>query len=475
MGILFGSIFLLALFSFGWQISIWLRISATKERLGLAFLLSSWLFTVMMMAGYQLLNTFWLPFSVGAVSVLNVGSFLLLGKSGRQLLWASIQKVISWLKVSPRWLREWFVSLSPIEKVVVSLLFALLLLTLWSNLTWPVSDWDAIALYDFRAILIKMVGHWHDGKKLGYFYQYPPYTSLIHGALYQLGINQVKVFYTLLYSSFLFVFYALLRRRVPRAQAMIGCFLVSFAPLLTGHLTMAYTNLPYTIFFCTALLYAWEWWDKGNHSDLILSFAFVCGSLWIRQSEPFWLIILVILLWGKLKHYPQKYWGIFAALVLTFLGFKNYWPNYVTSLALPPPPASVEDLAGLLDPINLGTLIHHGFLVTDYLLTNMIRPLVLVLIPVFIMVGFDESLLKSRYLKMVIGTLVCLFGVIGAGTFYFSFTYRTWHLIGESLTRLVMFSIPLFIYLLCQSDFWQMLLSVELPKRYLPAKRSKSR
>src|SRR5690606_36372601 len=106
----------------------------------------------------------------------------------------------------------------------------------------------ALALYDYRAKVKAVEGSMQQGPSLGYFFQYPPYTSLLHVFSYIFSIDRPKIIYSCLYLSFLITFFALLRRSNTSSIALTGTLLLAIDTFVFRHSTMAYTNLPYVIF-----------------------------------------------------------------------------------------------------------------------------------------------------------------------------------------------------------------------------------
>lgn len=429
------------------------------EKAGLSFLFGSWLMTFEMMVAYQVFGAFSpsITFSALAVTMVILLGLVASNRSWKLKLFSELKFLSRLHLVGPN-LITYLSGLTNTQVVLLLLLGGLLGYTAITNLVWPISDWDAIALYDFRATVVKLAGHWREGKALGYFFHYPPFTSLFHGAMYQLGFERVKIIYTLMFASFLSIFYVFLRRKVPLTQALVGLVLVTIAPLIWGHLTMAYTNLPYTIYFSLAVFYALEFLETKKTSHIVVSLLCLAGATWIRQSDPFWLVIVATLFLGTYLAKSRVTWVTLLISLLVFMGLYKYWPWYVASLELLPIPLSANDSVGWSVPVNLGTLLHHVFLVTDYLIKNALRPIVLLLIPIIILVVFDRQLFKERRIRAA-GLMIILFaGLIFLGTYYFSFTYRSWDRIGESLTRLVMFMVPVLVYIIAHSSYWRLIL-----------------
>lgn len=453
MPLILATLFLLLTFSMGWLLATWFGVKPKLEKVATSALLGFWLITILMMVAYQITGRFGRELTLGIAGLTNLGLWWAVGKELRDSVTAEWRSLVKNARRQFQTLTHTWHQLSRLEQLLLVIVFLIIGQTTWSNLTWPVADWDSIALYDFRAILMKIVGTWADGKKLGYFYHYPPFTSLLHGAMYLMGINQVKIVYSWLFVSFLGLFYSFVRQQTTRLQAIIGVFLLTISPLFSEHITVAYTNLPYTIYFAAGAMYLWRWLANHQNVDMKLAFIFTAAACWVRASEPFWVIIFLMLIGGRVWLVKNVSWKTFAAYSLLFLALVRYWPEYDRSLDLPaPPPPSNQ--ARLIDAITPVTLVEHVFTVSSYLITNAVMPLLYLLLPASIVTFFDRTVRKNLILKSAVVTLVLLAMSVGAGTYFFSFTYNTWDAIGPSLSRMMMSVVPLLIYLICVSDLW---------------------
>lgn len=341
------------------------------------------------------------------------------------------------------------------HKVLLLFITFYFVLSALFNYVWPINDWDAIALYDFRAKLI-LEGNWNSGIKLGYFFHYPPFTSLLHGIAYLLNFESAKLFYNVLFLGFALTFFSLLKKRVSTIKALFGVFLLTIAPLSSGHILVAYTNLPYSIFFTLGILYTWEWLANKNKTSIAFAFLYFSSSLWIRQAEPFWIIPILLICFDQ---YKSKNWSNLKYIlfgILIFIGFYSYWPVYVTSLQLPPATnTSINDgVVHEVAQINYKTISDNLFLVISHLFTYILKPLITLIVPVIFITLYDKKLKKNSIFHTQLITFGLFLTIVAGGTFIFSFTYATWNQIGGSLTRMIMFFEPLLIFMLMQSSLW---------------------
>ncbi len=433
--------FILLVIIFGWTIESLFGFKTLGEKIGNSILLGNLLMTVIMLADYQVINNFNINRVIIIIAFISIIISLIL-RNKMKFVYEKIN----------------FTNIKKIpndQKLLIGLIGIFFIITLVINYSWPISDWDAIALYDFRSQIIK-TGNWDIGVELGYFFHYPPFTSLLHGASYLLGFERAKIFYSLLYFGFCVSFYSLLKRRLSTFRSLIGVFLITITPLLSGHVIMAYTNLPYTIYFSLGVIYTWEWLSKRNDSDLIHAFVFIAGGSWIRQAEPFWIIPILLIFITQLVSKKRSSWTSLISSILIFIGLYNYWPVYVSTLNLPPPTSMGlnDNVASETTPVNLGTIIGNLFKVTSHLLKWFFTPLITLLVPMTVVVLLDEKLRSNKYFLLQLFTIAAFFIFVVGGTFIFSFTYATWDQIGGSLTRMIMFFEPLFIYMLMFSTLW---------------------
>lgn len=473
ISLVIGVLPFILIFFIGYWMTILFGVKNELERVGLSWLLGTFWFTLTSF----LLHVFG-GFSYELPLVLSV---LILSAAGFGVLATFRMPSFTTVKNYARAVGSY----SLIEKIVLLLLFFLILESLLQNLFWPISDWDALALYDFRALVLTETGNFNEGEELGYFFQYPPYTSLLHAVSYIFHFEAAKVWYTLIYISFIGIFGALVRTQTTRLLAVISMLILALSPQVFPHSMIAYTNLSYTAFYVLGTIYMWKWLQDYQYKNVILGSVLVAGSLWIRLSEPFWIINCLLLLIGalrNLKHIPL----VIVCLAL-ILFTKNIWPVLVERInstnayqapiaqtIIEPeavveavPPASGNKylnralvfigIYGTLSQItnnSLAEIYRHVQEVNQYFLT-FVTPLFNHLIVPWILVVLFEWAARNK-LKLLIesGTLILILSMIWIGTFIFSFIFVTWNQIGESATRMSMFLPPLFFYTIITSTFW---------------------
>ncbi len=329
-------------------------------------------------------------------------------------------------------------------------IFILLFFSLVRNIYWPVSDWDALALYDFRAkVFLSEPSLLKAGLNNSYFVHYPLLTSLAHLFVYQTGLSNPKFIYSLFYLSFIFIFYFSLQRNVGSNKAVFFSLILALVPEIFGHSTMAYTNLPYTVYLCSGVFYLYEWIKNKQRSLLVLSGLLVGLSSWVRISEPFWMVpVLIVIFFSiKRKDFFSTFIYFFSVYVfykawLSFMAKVNFL-NYVeggASLSL------IERYLPILKTISLERII----LVAQYLYKNVFSSWGL-LFPIFVLTSLFLFLNLRRRKKEIevfyFWSIIFLFFIfLFFGTLLFSYTFPNWQHIPDSARRMSMFFIPLIIY-----------------------------
>jgi hypothetical protein len=448
-----------------WQAAL-IGSKTTIEKIGLAYLLGTFWTTVVT---FLIHVCFAIEYSFILVICELCASFLIFGL---------LQK-FEIPNISIASLRKYYKESTGIEKFLVLILLVFCVHTVIQNSIWPISDWDSLALYDFRARVMVATGSYNQGYELGYFFQYPPYTSLLHTISYLFNSENAKIWYSLIFSSLVLLFYYLLTQKVSRFYALSGTVLMSLSPYILEHSMVAYTNLSFTTYLVLSFIYLWQWVEYKNRYHLVLGALLLAASSWIRLSEPFWILGLLVIVFGMIKNRLH----VFTALgsIALVLVMRSFWPKLVTYIARASIPAvnsvgygTVANVAaatpllttilsylGVLGNLSLvlqqtpAELTAKILFINQYIYIYIIKLLQYLLLPWCITVLID---LKNNFKEKVLietGTLLCVFALIWAGTYIFSFTFETWDQIGGSASRMSMFISPLIVYTIMTSSIWQ--------------------
>jgi len=398
------------------------------ERLGVSYVLGLGLLTLLMffysLAGYKfnLLNT---------LITLSLPTLILLLLTRKR-----IGPFIAELKAALS-----FSQFSTMGKIIVMVIGFFVLYSLMSTLYWPVHSWDALVVYDFRAKMFASIGTLGGGLIGKYYFGYPFLTSLAHIWVYLLGGSNPLFIYTLFLIAFVAMFYEALREFVSKTLCFVAVFFLVTTPALLGHSTFAYTNLPYTVYFVMGTIYLYIWMAKQKRGYLILSALMVGLSTWTRSYEPFWLVNLgILILYSLVKRKflaPILYSLIFFPIQQQWLVYQS--KNLHAESTVGRVTKSISILTTKIDFSRMGE-------VALYLFHNVInswQPL-LTLFLVVIFLELKKGRKEVNYFLLLL--ILTNFLLLVLGIYIASFTYPEWRDIPDSVTRLSMFFLPLFLF-----------------------------
>jgi hypothetical protein len=326
-------------------------------------------------------------------------------------------------------------------KIVIfwGFILAIFTYTLLVNSFWPVSDWDALALYDFRAkVFLIDTNLIHAALSNEYFIQYPLLTSLVHLFVYQVGLGNPKFIYSLFYLSFIIIFYYSLRRHVSKNKAILFTIILSLVPEMLSNATIAYTNLAYTVYLCSGTFYLYDWIKKKKHSSLLLSAILVGLSSWVRITEPFWLVPLFVVF---VYIFKDRKWKELIYYLITILTFYLPWELFMKYINVPVFGVINLPYLEILKYIDFGRLL----LVFGYLYNYVFSTWGLIFI--LFLVVILKAIVNWRGNNNVFLYITLLFLVfVFVGTLVFSTIYPGWQDISDSTRRMSIFLLPLIIF-----------------------------
>lgn len=410
------------------------------ERVGLSFLLGFGIFTLLMFCYSSVGVKITLQSTVWAL-VIGISFLLVILKLLKRKLFLGLFGVV-----------KSFSTFSSLEKIITVMIAAFGVGSLIITVYFPVNAWDSIVLYDFRAKVITEQGFYTQiANKFSYFAGYPLFTSLSHTLIYIFGGSNPQFLYSLMYLSFIFIFYSNLRVFVTRKIALIVSLLLATTPVVFDHSTFAYTNLPYTLFLAVGSIYLYVWFVKKKHIDYLILSAVLTGlSTWTRVAEPFWavnIIILMILSIYKFKRYLMPT----ITYIIIFLMIKEPW-NLISYYLIGNPGASgsVADASGMSSYAArlLETTLNPARMleVTKFLYKNVILSWVPVifLFLLVVMINLKNIFKKTSTVFLII--FILHFLLLGYATYMFSFSFVGWDRIPDSARRMAMFFIPLMVF-----------------------------
>jgi hypothetical protein len=200
-------------------------------------------------------------------------------------------------------------------------------------LYWPVAEFDTIQGYD---LLSKAIAH--EGRLAnsilanvdivagcGPRLLYPPLLSMSNAICYMTGMESPRIINTLFFISWIFLFYALLRRFVKPLGAIFFTFLMVITPEMFAHASFSLTNYPCAIYTSAAVMFFVHWYKERTIGILPLSaFLMACG-LWTRSD-----VVMVngaLLLVAAYIFFKEKKWQPLV-LFLASLSVFFIWTFY---------------------------------------------------------------------------------------------------------------------------------------------------
>jgi hypothetical protein len=413
------------------------------EIISISYLLGSGIFTIVFLLVHWFLgislNTN--NFFISAIVIFSFFFLLCLVSKTKIRILSEVLNISNYFKITQ--------NNSKLENYIFYSIILLISYSFIENYSWPIIDWDALAFYDFRAKIMALNGNMIEGIRLGYFFQYPPYTSFLHLFGYIFATSRVKIIYTFIYSSFIFCFYSLTRRRQDNLISLFFTLLLATTPMIFEHSTMAYSNLSFTAFFSLGIIYLWYYFSEPSINDLLIGSILIGLSTWIRSTEPFWLVGLVLILISLFKHKKNFF---VSTISMSWLALPDkLWRFFLKDLSkkthLEITDISSHASSAITDFISFKT----SFMTYLIRFFEVLKYLIFVLSPQFLLIflllliSFFISFNKKSVEAF---TILMLFGIVFLGTYIFSFTFETWNLIGGSIIRMSMIFIPLLLFII---------------------------
>lgn len=342
--------------------------------------------------------------------------------------------------------------LSKLEKTIVLAITTIVVASLIITTYFPVYIWDALALYDFRAKMIVQFGFYTQiAGNYVWFGGYPLFTSLSHTLVYIFKGDNPQFLYSLMYLSYILVFYGAIREVVNRRITLIATLMLSTIPVLFDHSTFAYTNLPYSIFLSMGSIYIYVWLVKNKPVGYLILAAVMTGlSTWTRSAEPFWMVNIVIL--GILSLYKfKKYLLPSISYIFAFLLIREPWNIVNRYIAARQTNTRVSLITFEQNPY-ITKLLHNlfdfprmqevGIYIYKYVVMSWYPLLFLFVLCLFLNIKHIFHRTSSLFIVIIL----LYFGMLLLGTYLFTFGPTSWSEIPDSARRMAMFFMPLMIY-----------------------------
>lgn len=329
------------------------------------------------------------------------------------------------------------------EKVVLGLIAFALIISFAISIYYPITAWDALALYDFRAKVIADTGYFVQvANQFNYFSHYPLFTSMSHSFIYLSGGTNPQFLYSLYLVAFAASLYSLLKMSVSRSVSLISTLILVLTPELFEHSTIAYTNLPYTIFYVLGIVCLYVSYLKNRHDYLLLAGILIGLSTWVRADLPFWITGVIFAIIASFR--SKKIQTLFIYM-LPFLIIQQTWNHFASSVF-----GGDYSTVGQLSSAGISILnsnnIYRIYEVFGYLYQNVFLnwSYLFILFAISVLIDLKNKIKENTgvLLAMILINFIGLF----VGTYIFSFKVSEWREIADSASRMSMFFPPLMIY-----------------------------
>jgi len=301
--------------------------------------------------------------------------------------------------------------------------------------------WDAVTLYDFRAHVFVNTGFINNVWASSYYLGYPLLTSLSHTIVYLSGGNNPQFIYSLFYLSLGLTFYGSLREFIDRRLSLTFTMLLLVTPIIFGHSIIAYTNLPFTVYFGLGTLFYYIGLMKKNSGLTVLAWSLVGLSIWTRSIEPFWLGMVFIAFATML--FQKKFIALLKIILalftifVIFAIFRGFLPKIFTIRI------------GSTLPFSLFNFLNfeRWILVFKYIFETIIQPWGMIFYS-FVFALILTILNKMKNLFLLFFIALVFMGMLFAAIFVNSFleVSGNWLAGGDATTRLSMFMYPVLIF-----------------------------
>ena len=299
------------------------------ERISIAYGLGFGLLTLAMfflnVAGvkFSLINTVIL---ISALMILSLIYLLL----RHRISCASLRELNVFKKI-----RQTISSLSIFEGIIIGLLTFFLLSNIAISVYWPVWEYDALSMFDFRARVFAKTESISEAARTitiispSYFLAYPPLASLVNTWLYLCGWAHPKIFCPLLLISLAIISYYSLRDYSLRYHALLFTLIIVTNPGIYFYAASSYINFPFAFYFAAGVMYLYRWMSTQKRGFLGLAGILFALFAWTRrESGPLFLGSLVILI---IFAVPRR--RFFAPILFAFLYFsvEPLWNIYLST------------------------------------------------------------------------------------------------------------------------------------------------
>ena len=195
-------------------------------------------------------------------------------------------------------------------------------------LYWPPAEFDTILGYDLLSKAIAREGTLANSiltnkaivEGCGPRLLYPPLLAFCNSLCYLKGMDTPKIINTLLYLSWVPLFYLLLRRLVNATNAIVFTLLTVAIPEMFAHASFSLTNLPCAIYACSAVFAFVIWYEKKLEHFFYLSVLLMCFAIWTRSDVVMFIAAtLAFLAWYTFRTKTSKHLLMYLLPLVPFL------------------------------------------------------------------------------------------------------------------------------------------------------------
>lgn len=321
------------------------------------------------------------------------------------------------------------------------------------NLYWPPSDFDAIAMYDFRGRAISKENNLN-AVSGGYEGSYPLFTSMFHAIGYEFGFENPKFFYSLIFICLVLAFISIVTRATNSTIGLLSGTLLTTTPILYDHAAIAYTNLSFTAYFGLGAVYLTSYLAGNQKFNGVMGSMLLGSSPWIRAATlPY--IILLWLVTLVLNRRKKDLWSPVVLIPLFYMFFEIPWRYFQTKIIN----VVGYEQQGISAVFSSGSLNKYLSLLPETifsLLNNLLNPNVSGGVGVLFIVTFGVFVLRfiltgkagihTAVKFLLSGLLIGLWIVVALLIFSYSKEIVLWRaLVHDSMQRVYISFLPLMI------------------------------
>lgn len=347
-------------------------------------------------------------------------------------------------------------------KILKAISLIVLLYTFLQCIYWPVYEPDALSLYDFRAqrLLSGDLNTFFGGTTFYHNGAYPPFTSLMHFFLYQVGAVNPKIIYAIIFIALYLVIVGYVKRATGSNNlGLLAGTLVILTPSVWWNSFGELTNVIYMTYISLAVLYLFDYVDnkKTDLGRTLLGAALLGFAVWVR-SEPFWVVPAIMVF---LKGLVKRQVTVLVVFFIIFFPMSFLWK---TSLYISP---NTTTTAGSIS--NNAQNIAYSINVGIYNVKNITTAKALeiftfffpsfyqswgYILPLFLLIFLLEITLLRKSFPWIQITTILLSVAIIFGIIYFSVEYKQWMELSSSVYRMATITIPLYWVSIITSKIW---------------------